>query len=304
MNINYDYYRVFYYVAKYGSFTKAANVLNSDQPDVTRCINRLERQIGCSLFIRNNRGAVLTPEGSALYIHVAAACDQIQEGEDELEGARSMQSGTVTIGASETALHIFLLDKLQQFHELYPNIHLRISNHSTPQAVSALERGLVDLVVVTTPINAEKPLRETLLDSFQEILIGGKNFSFLADERLHFSDLKKYPFICLGQDTMTYLFYSRLFLNQGLILQPDTEAATADQILPLVKYNLGLGFIPEKLAADALVKGEVVKISFADTIPLRHICLIQDDKRTLSIAARSFEETLCEKKNTGSIVPL
>ena len=43
---------------------------------------------------------------------------------------------------------------------------------------------------------------------------------------------------------MTYKFYNSVFLSHGLDLSPDTEAATADQILPLVKCVLGLAFLP------------------------------------------------------------
>ena len=47
MNVNYEYYRLFYYVCKYHSITRAANVLRMSQPNVTRALNRLEEQLGC-----------------------------------------------------------------------------------------------------------------------------------------------------------------------------------------------------------------------------------------------------------------
>ena len=70
--ISYDYYRIFYYVAQYKSFTKAAEMLDNNQPNITRCMNNLESEIGCKLFVRSNRGITLTPEGERLYEHVAA----------------------------------------------------------------------------------------------------------------------------------------------------------------------------------------------------------------------------------------
>ena len=51
---------------------------------------------------------------------------------------------------------------------------------------------------------------------------------------------------------MTYKFYNSVFLSHGLDLSPDTEAATADQILPLVKCKLGLAFLPQPMAAPSL----------------------------------------------------
>ena len=73
MNVNFEYYKIFYYVAKYGSFTKAARALGSTQPNVTRAMNCLEQQLHNTLFIRTNRGIQLTPEGEQLYTHVSVA---------------------------------------------------------------------------------------------------------------------------------------------------------------------------------------------------------------------------------------
>ena len=67
MNLNFEYYKVFYYVSKYGSLTRAASVLMTSQPAVTRTIHNLENELGCRLFIRSKRGVELTPEGRTFY---------------------------------------------------------------------------------------------------------------------------------------------------------------------------------------------------------------------------------------------
>ena len=66
MNISFEYYRIFYYVAKYENITKAAMVLKSSQPNVTRIIHLLEDQLDCRLFLREPRGLKLTEEGKRL----------------------------------------------------------------------------------------------------------------------------------------------------------------------------------------------------------------------------------------------
>ena len=77
MNLNFDYYKVFYYVSKYGSLTRAAHVLMTSQPAVTRTIHNLENELGCRLFIRSKTGVELTPEGRLFYEYIAAGCAQI-----------------------------------------------------------------------------------------------------------------------------------------------------------------------------------------------------------------------------------
>lgn len=66
-----DYYRIFYYVAKYRNFTRAADVLLTSQPTVTRTVKNLENDLGCRLFVRNKRGVTLTSEGELLYSYIA-----------------------------------------------------------------------------------------------------------------------------------------------------------------------------------------------------------------------------------------
>ena len=98
MYVDWEYYKIFYYVAKYQNFTKAARVLGNNQPNITHSMNRLESQLNCVLFTRSNRGVTLTPEGEMLYSRIASAAVQIQDAEEELSA-----SGCSWPGPSATA---------------------------------------------------------------------------------------------------------------------------------------------------------------------------------------------------------
>ena len=292
MNVNYEYYRIFYYVAKYSNFTKAARALGNSQPNVTRAMNCLEHEVNCTLFIRTNRGVCLTPEGERLYTRVSAAMTQLQRAEEELSDSVELENGSVSIGASETALNIYLLDRLNRFHMAYPGVRLKICNHSTPQAVEAVRRGTVDFAVVSTPVKADAPLHMTMLHPYQEILIGGTEFGHLAGKQTTFEEIMQYPLICLGKETVTFQFYRQLFASYGLDFEPDTETATADQILPLVRSGLGLAFIPKPMAKDAIDRGEVSEIPLCEKIPSRNICLIYDSKHPFKEAATQLKKMI------------
>lgn len=293
MNITYDYYKIFYYVAKYHSFTKAASVLMNNQPNITRSMNNLEHELGCRLLLRSNRGVKLTPEGEKLFRHVALAVEQIQAGEEELKMAQSLQSGQVSIGASETALHGLLLHKLGEFHRDYPGVRIRISNQTTPQAIQALKNGVVDFAVITNPSGVSRPLKEIPLKSFREILVGGPQFLPLSENTWHLRELEPYSFVCMDKKSRSYELYGDFFLEHGLILEPDLEAATMDQVLLMVKNGLGIGFLPEEFARDALEKKEIFRIHLYEEPPKRSISLIQDMERPLNVAAKRLTELLC-----------
>lgn len=294
MYVNFEYYRIFYHVAQCENFTKAAQELGSNQPNVTRAMNRLEDETHCTLFVRTNRGVKLTPEGEALYLHVKTAMLQIEAAERELTAAASLDEGSVSVGASETALHVCLLETIERFRTNHPYIRLHLSNHSTPQAVRAVQEGAVDFAVVTTPADLPKGLEAVRLTPFAEILVGGRGYSALRGHKFTLAELKNYPLIALGGETMTYAFYRTLFAKNGLDFTPDTEAATADQLLPLVKHELGLAFMPQPLAREAIARGEIVPLTLKEPIPLRHVCLVHDPQRPLSAAARKFKELVLE----------
>ena len=267
MNAGLEYYRIFYYVSKYGSFTRAAEVLGSNQPNVTRSMNALEHSLGCKLLLRTNRGVSLTPEGERLFSHVEVALEQLQSGEEELSDATGLKSGCVTIGASETALHGFLLPVLGAFHRAYPGVRLRISNHSTPQALAALRNGLVDVAVVTSPTEDTSGLHIEPLGQFEEVPVCGPSLMRLCGQKLTLADLAAYPFISLGHETASYAFAYNLFAENGVAFSPDIEVATSDQILPLVRLDLGVAFLPEAFAAPALQNFHSALKSFKHAAP-------------------------------------
>ena len=294
MAVNYEYYRSFYYVAKYQNLTLAAAAMKSSQPNLTRVMQNLEQQLGCRLFVRSNRGIVLTEEGETLYQHVAVAVEQLLQGEEALRRSVDLQTGTVYLGTSETALHELLLEEVRRFHQSYPAVRLKLRSYSTPKAIEALRCGEIDLAVVATPVEIQPPLRCQALKTFRDLLICGPDLAELQGRRLRLEELMDYPMVSLARETTAFAFYSRLYRRHGLELTADIEVATADLILPLVQNGLGIGFLPEDLARPALLRGQVRELFLEEPHPPRKICLIRDARRGLSVAARAFQTLLLE----------
>lgn len=294
MAVPYDYYRIFYHVAQEHSFTRAASILDNNQPNITRCMNNLEQELGCQLFLRSNRGVTLTPEGQRLFAHVRVAYEQLATGEEELKKDCHLETGLISLSASETALHLFLLRKLSDFHTRYPNIHLRITNDTTPQAITAVTQGRTDAAVITTPCQQTSGLTVSNLCSFREVLIGGRNYRELASKMRRLQDLSAMPLVCLSPGTSTREFYQRLFAKHDLPFHVDMEAATMDQMLPMIQYNLGVGFVPEPMAAPSLARQEVFEIRLVEPIPQRRVALVESVTRPQSVAFARLKELLFE----------
>ena len=299
MNSNFEYYKIFYYVAKYENLTKAATALKTSQPAVTRTIHKLENELGCRLFTRSKTGMKLTPEGRTFYGYVAAGCAQFFKGENDLSNLISLENGTIYISATETALHCYLFQAMEEFNSLYPNVRFKILNNSTTESVNAVKEGKVDLAFVSANLQVAKPLQMKILRKYRDILIAGMRFEELkaGKEELSLKELVSYPWISLTAETITRRFLNEYFEKNSLTFTPDMELATTDMILPAVRHNLGLGFIPAEFADAELKSGQVFEIKVKEKLPERNIILIYDMEYPQSIAAKEFQKFLKEKGN-------
>lgn len=292
MDINFEYYKIFYFVAKYGNITKAAAALGSNQPNVTRIMKLLESQLNCKLFIRGARGVSLTKEGERLYSRVAVAYRNILDAQEEICGKDALHSGTIEIGATETALHLFLLQVLHGFKKEYPSIRIKIHNRNTLGTIRHLMSGELDFAVVTSPFEVPKTVSCLKVLDYEEILVGGTAYQKLCKKPMELSDLKDYPLVGLGRETVTYELYKNFFVGHKVDMELDIEVATSDLMLPLLENNFGLGFMPKQMAEPLIQEGKLVQIPLNAAPPKRSIQVIADRGRGKSLATGIFYKYL------------
>jgi len=301
LNVSYDYYRIFYYVGRYQSFSTAAKMLGSNQPNVTKVMNKLEQQTGCTLFVRSNKGITLTEEGRLLYEHVKVAYGQLMMAENELEKAVGLENGMINIGASETALHGILISVLGVFHKDYPNVRIHLSNYNTPQALQALRQNLVDFCIITAPLDMTKDCCVTDVMEYTEKLIASEDFVYdckmESGHSGHFTleELAGLPLVALEEGTGTYEYYNRVFAEHGCQFSPDIQVTTSDLLLPLIENNLGIGFVPEFMIEGRQGEKKLKQLHVNVKMPARKICLVENRDRSSSIAADTLKKAILEQ---------
>ncbi len=289
-----DAYQTFYQVARYHGFTQAAAATHSSQPNLTRTIKNLENELGCTLFVRSKRGVKLTPEGEKLYVHAAAAIEHLETGEAEIAADRGIEAGYVNIAATEVALRCALLPVLKKFRQQYPGAHVRVINSNTPQAVENLRDGLADLAIVTTPLEENRAIVSRELRRMQEVPVCSSTYADRFKDVVSLEELSYYPIIGLGAHTGSFEFFASIFAEQGLEFKPEIEASTADQILPMIESDLGIGFIPLDFLDHSADRSRLKVISLDKPIPPRAVCMLKRRHDTLSLAARTLEGMLMD----------
>lgn len=285
---NLEYYKVFYYVAKYGSLTAAAEYLSISQPAVSQSVKMLENTVGAKLFVRTAKGVRLTGEGELLFGYVSKGYEQIQLGEKKLAQMLDLDLGELRIGASDMTLRFYLLPFLEQFHERYPGIKVVVSNAPTPETLQYLQEGKIDFGVVSTPFDKVLGIEAVKVKEIEDIFIGGLKFIPYKNRTLDFQELEKLPIISLEKKTSTRSYMDSFLEKNGVVMNPEFELATSDMIVQFALRNMGIGCIMKEFAVEYLESGRLFALRFNKMIPKRHFCIITDAKNPLSAAGRKM----------------
>lgn len=301
MNINLEYYKIFYYVANEESITGAAKKLCISQPAVSQAIKALEQHLETELFIRQAKGVRLTKEGSMFYNYIKQGYETILAGEDKLEKMKNLEYGEVRIGASDMTLQFYLLPYLEQFHQLYPEIKVTVTNAPTPQTLEHLQQGRIDFGVVSGPLQVENGLEIYPVRKINDIFVAGEKFkSQLEGRKLEYDSLQELPIICLEGDTSTRKYVDGYLLKNNVRIVPEFELATSDMIVQFSMRNLGIGCVVEDFAREHIANGELFALQFQKAIPAREMYLVVDQLSTMSMAASKLKELLVSKVEGNS----
>ncbi len=292
MTGNLEYYKVFYYVAKYGSVTKAAGELALSQPAVSQSIRQLERHLQVTLFQRAAKGVKLTGEGALLYSYVEKGYEQIAMGVQKVQEMQNLEIGEIRIGASDMTLQFYLLPFLEQYHEKYPDIKVTVTNAPTPETLQFLKDGRIDFGIVSTPFSDMPGLTVMKVREIEDVFVAGRRFTEYKNHTLDLQELEKLPIISLEQNTSSRTYMDDFLAQNNVYIRPEFELATSDMIVQFVRRNLGVGCVVKDFARDYVESGLLFELRFNKIIPKRHFCVVQNSKTPLSAAARKLLEIM------------
>jgi len=159
--------KVFIAVAENGGVSSAAEQLHYVQSNVTARIKKLEEKLGVSLFKRQNRGMVLSAQGSVLLEYAYKMVDM------ERQALRAVTSsledgGTLSLGSMETAMAVRLPALLKEFHKRQPKTELSVCTGTTDEMISQVINHKLDCAIVGSPVQNDEIME---LSFFKETLV-------------------------------------------------------------------------------------------------------------------------------------
>lgn len=292
MDINLELYKVFYYIVKTGSISKASENLFISQPAVSQSIRNLEKKLGGKLFLRTPKGTMLTPEGQVLFNYIEPAYNMILAAENKFTEAINLGNGEIRIGASDMTLKFFLLPYLEEFHRLYPKVRIKVTNGPTPETISFLKSGAIDFGVVSLPISDDSALETINVMEIQDCFIASNRFATLASGKIHIKELAEYPVIMLEKNTSTRKYIDDYLSLNNVKIIPEIELATSDLLVQFARRGLGIACVVRNFAEDDIKNGNLFELDLIEKIPPRQICIIKLKNTPLSAAAVKFIELI------------
>ena len=196
------------------------------------------------------------------------------------------------MGATQIAMLSYLVARLNRFQEQYSQVKLNIFNYNTHQTLNELKAGKIDLAIITTPFDHEQSFKVVKVKDFNSVLVGGVKYAEYGNKNVYLADVAGLPLITMSDNTTTFQFFQEFYRSCGLTMQPSIEVASMDLILPVILKNLGIGFVPEEFARPLIEKGEIVVFNLYEQIPKRNICIVSDNNRPLSAAAKTLQYML------------
>ena len=191
--------KYFLITAREGSITKAANSLGLTQPNLSRQINILERDIGKKLFNRKNYKIKLTSEGILLKKRAEEIIDMIEKTRAEFKSSDKIIAGDIRIGGGETHAIELITKIMRNIQKDYPNIQYHIHSGNSDDVSEKLDKGLLDFGILIEPAGILKYdfIKIPAKDTWGVLM---RKDSKLAKKKfITKNDLIKLPIICSRQ---------------------------------------------------------------------------------------------------------
>jgi DNA-binding transcriptional LysR family regulator len=297
MNVELRQLRAFIVVARFGSFTRAADLLNLSQPALTVQIRQLEQALGVRLFDRNTRTVELTRIGRELLpvlTRLLGEVDQVVTGTREMA---AMKYGIVRIAALPSVAATLLPPLIARFRRKYPQIQVAVRD-SVVQRINAMVRDEVVDLGIGSDFDPDADLTSVPLfeDEMRAVVPAGHPLAGKADvtpERL-----LDEPLILMDTDSSVRRLTDRAFADLGHLVTPAYEVTYMSTAVGLVRAGLGIALLPSTAIELELEPG-LPSLRIAGPRMRRPITLTLKAGRSLPPAAEAFREMLLESAAGG-----
>lgn len=282
---------VFLAVANHRSFRAASVEFNVTRSAVSHSVKSLEQRLGVRLFNRTTRSVSLTEAGERLAAKLRPAVSAVGEALQEVDDFRGTPSGTVRINASDVAVRMILRPLLVRFHQAYPEVHLDIV---TDGRLGDIVAEGFDAGIRLAEAVPQDMIAVRIIDTVRFAAVASPGYLKIRGSPIVPQDL--YQHDCIRFRFESGAIYRWEFERRGIAetINVTGPLTLTDQVLMVEAAidGIGIAFVPDFLAADALRDGRLQRVLDAWCPAFPGVCLYYPGRRHVSSGLRALIETI------------
>lgn len=253
----------FLQVAKFKSFSRAAEQLGYTQAAVTIQIKNLENELGVHLFDRIGKQTLLTHQGRIFYNYASNITREISQAKDALSNPDEL-TGKLCLGTIESVCASVFPVLLREYHRRYPKVNIKIVTDSPEILLHMMDKNALDIVYFL-----DKAVYNTkwvkVLEKPEEVFFVSSSENPLSKRReLNLDEVICQPFISTEKDASYRLLLEESLAEKGYELHPFLETGNTEFIINQLRHNLGVSFLPGFIVKKDLDEGRLSRLDVRD----------------------------------------
>lgn len=271
MNINLEYYKIFYIIAKNKNITKAAEELNISQPAISRMLKTMEIQMNTRLFIRKSKGVSLTKEGNELYKLIKNEINNIIKAENSF--SKIINNKDIKIAINPIFLNYFInTKKLDNLLKTNDKVTF-ISTDDFELLNNQLINNIIDFAIIIEPDNYQfdNEINFKKIEELHPILVTKK------------SNIINQPLVLPEDNSKFGKLIKNSIKNTNINNNKIIKVDHYDNMLPLIENGYANGFIIKELNLDKLNENTIYEIPTSFKIPCINIGILYNTNNAFKI---------------------
>jgi len=257
LDVNLKQLEAFIWVADLGSFRRAADRLNTTQPNISARISKLESALGITLMERDAGSVRLTARGRDMLDHARVVL-RSTEALISASGRANQLDGTLRLGVTEMIVHTWLRELLKQLRDDYPNVTVELTVDMSANLEGELHQRSIDLALQNAPFSRQTS-GNIALGTYPLVWVAAPGLALPARPRAE--DLAMHPILTHARHTRLYQEIAAHFAHAGgrTRLVPSSNLASC---IYMVSEGMGIAALPAAMVVRELARCELVQVGY------------------------------------------
>jgi len=264
MHIEFRHLRTIRAIHKAGGLARAADTMNITQSALSHQVKGLEDQAGVELFVRRSKPLKLSSAGHRLLKLAERVLPEIEAMEEDFRNLRSGKSGRLHIAIECHACFEWLFPVLEEFRKAWPEVDVDIRPGLAFDALPALRREEVDLVISSDPESIEEVDFTPLFD-YEPVFVAASQHPLAAKEFVVADDFRDELLITYPVDRSRLDVFTELLTPAKVEPRGVRQVELTSVILLLVASNRGVSVLPDWVVREVRYNSDYVTRRVTDT---------------------------------------